>query len=121
MFKKVHSMLQAVFRGRGLHMRMQGLASDYKMPKRGLLAHEVYGEVYKQCQTLFKRQAGEILPRELDPQDNTLAATYNRLVACSTAINTSVRKSVVAVLASLLELASLHSPPSPHGTSVNWR
>jgi hypothetical protein len=83
-------MLQAVFRGRGLHLRMHGHASDYKMPKRGLLAHEVYAEVYKQCQAMFKRQAGEILPRELDPQDNTLAATFSRLVACSTAPNKSV-------------------------------
>lgn len=27
---------------------------------------------------MFKRQAGAILPKELDPQDNSLAATYSR-------------------------------------------
>jgi hypothetical protein len=33
--------------------------------------------VYHQRQGVFKRQAGAILPQELDPQDNTLSATFS--------------------------------------------
>ena len=82
MFKRAHSMLQAVFRARGLHLRAKGAGSSSSstMPKRGLLAYDVYAEVYKQCQARSKLQAGEIDPQHLDPQDNTLAATYDRWV-----------------------------------------
>lgn len=76
MLKRVHSMLQAVFRARGLHVRAKGGSSGGTMPKRGLLAYEVYAEVYKQCQARSKLQAGQIDLQHLDPQDNTLAATF---------------------------------------------
>lgn len=80
MFKKLHSMLQAVFKGRGLEVRAKGGSSDNITPERGLLAYDVYAEVYKQCQARAKLQAGQIDPQHLDPQDNTLAATFDRWV-----------------------------------------
>lgn len=80
MFKRVHSMLQAVFRGRGLEVRAKGGSSDNITPQRGLLAFDVYAEVYKQCPGRAKRQKGEIAPQHLDPQDTTLAATFDRWV-----------------------------------------
>lgn len=80
MFKRVHGMLQAVFRARGLQRRAKGSSSDSIMPKRGLLAYEVYAEVYKQCQARGKLQAGQIDVHHLDPQDNTLASTFSMWV-----------------------------------------
>ena len=80
MFKRVHGMLQAVFRARGLQRRAKGSSSDSIMPKRGLLAYDVYEEVYKQCQARGKLQAGQIDLHHLDPQDNTLASTFGMWV-----------------------------------------
>ena len=77
MLRKVHIMLQAVFRARGLKLRAQG-EEDPGVPRGGLMEYAIYKEVYRQCQALFKRQAGTVLPDELDPQDNSLTATFNR-------------------------------------------
>jgi hypothetical protein len=61
-------------------LRAKGSSSDSIMPKRGLLAYEVYAEVYKQCQARGKLQAGQIDLHHLDPQDNTLTSTFSMWV-----------------------------------------
>jgi hypothetical protein len=76
MLRKVHSMLQKVFKNSMLLKRAKG-ASSTPVAEKGLLAYETYAAVYHQCQGVFKRQAGAILPQELDPQDNTLSATFS--------------------------------------------
>jgi hypothetical protein len=76
MFKRVHSMLQTIFRQRGLNLLLKGV--DVTLQAQGLRAFPTYEAVYKQCQALFKRQAGAVLAQELDPQDNSLTATYSR-------------------------------------------
>lgn len=76
MFKRVHSMLQTVYRQRGLHLLLKG--KSVTLQALGLRAFPTYEAVYKQCQTLFKQQAGAVLAQELDPQDNSLTATFRR-------------------------------------------
>jgi hypothetical protein len=70
MLRRVHSMLQVVFRQSALLKRAQGHIST-PVAEKGLLAYDTYAAVYRKCQALTKRQAGAILPQELGPQDDT--------------------------------------------------
>jgi hypothetical protein len=106
MLRRVHSMLQVVFRQSALFKRAQGHIST-PVAEKGLLAYETYAAVYKKCQALSKRQAGAILPQELDPQDNTLSATFStdELVQMADAMMSSSNKTDARDLSMILAMA----------------